>query len=340
MTERDFSVVIPVCHGGRFLEDALRSAAALDYPPDRFEVLVALSPGDASSVDLVGKAAAGESCEIRAVECASPNRASRLNRACSLATGRILAFTDDDCVLPPDWLKELRPFFGGAGPPGAVGGGDDPLGVSAFDEALDWVLNSVAGSGGVRSRREGGAVRFYPKLWNMAVPREVAAAVAFPAEKEGEMKVFDESLSVHEDVELMGRIEKTGRRVHYAPEVRVSHSRDTTFPSLLRRNFDMARVCRREGMHRLPHGVLTAALLAAALLALSGVLWPLPRQILLFLAVCYAVLLAGSAAAAAVAKGSPAVFPWVPAMILGLHLSRGTGYLFPAGIPPAEREGR
>jgi glycosyltransferase involved in cell wall biosynthesis len=36
-----FSVILPVCHGGVFLEKALDSLGQIDFPINRFEVIVA-----------------------------------------------------------------------------------------------------------------------------------------------------------------------------------------------------------------------------------------------------------------------------------------------------------
>ena len=57
----------------------------------------------------------------------------------------------------------------------------------------------------------------------MAILREVALSVAIKS-LDGSSQVFNETLDVHEDVELIDRIEKTGKRIVYAPDVIVMHS--------------------------------------------------------------------------------------------------------------------
>ena len=48
-----------------------------------------------------------------------------------------------------------------------------------FNIALDYVLNSFAGTGGLRSKKGPRVGKYYPKLWNMAILREVALGVSY-----------------------------------------------------------------------------------------------------------------------------------------------------------------
>jgi GT2 family glycosyltransferase len=329
MNVYDVSLVIPVCHGGRFLRAALDSTLTLDYPADRMELLVTFRTEDRDARLAVTQTAAGAPFAVRSIVSSQSNRAARLNRACAAARGRLLAFTDDDCVLPPDWLRAIESVMASDPNIGAVGGRDEVLTEHAFDLALDWVLNAPVGAGRYRLGPDRGKDRYYPKLWNMAVVREVAESVALPAQ-DSIPGVFDDSLPAHEDVELMRRIEASGRKLVYAPEVRVSHHRDTTLLSFMWRNFRMARVCRREGLHRLPHRVLSAACIGASLLAVAALAVPSLGIFITAVFGLYAAVLLVSAVVGAVAKRSLAAVLHIPLMLAGLHIARGLGYLFPA----------
>jgi GT2 family glycosyltransferase len=327
--ELDLSIVIPVCHGGRFLGELLQSALHLDFPPESFEFLVAVNADDVQSRNMIERISAAAPFRVLRVPCASSNKAHRLNIACARARGRILAFADDDCVLPADWLERIAGVVEGEKNVGAVGGRDCSRATSSFDLALDWVLNSFVGTGGCRFGGGGWTGRFYPRLWNMAVPREIALAVSYLRE-DGSREVFDESLAVHEDVELMERIDRLGKRILYSPDLQVSHHRDTTYFSFLSRNFHMARICRREGVHRFAQRVLAAAVVGVGVLAAAAAVWHPARKVLAAAAGFYAALLIFSAAAAAFAKRSPEAGVWVPAMLLGVHFARGVGYVLPS----------
>jgi|GEM_PF-3046610 len=326
----DISLVIPVCHGGLYLRAALDSILALEYPGDRMELLVTGLATDEDTHQAVAQTAAAAPFAVRYIPCSQPNRAAQLNLACAKASGRLLAFTDDDCILPPDWLRAIETAISAKLDIGAVGGRDDVLAESAFDLALDWVLNSLVGGGRYRLGQVGSrGAGYYPKLWNMAVPREVAESVALPACNDIP-GVFDDSLPAHEDVELMHRIEASDRKLVYVPSIRVSHSRDTTFLSFERRNFRMARVCRREGLHRFPHRILSGACIGAVVMAAAAIAIPAWRVFIAAVVGLYAAVLFVSAAVGAKAQRSLAAALYIPLMLAGLHFARGLGYLAPA----------
>jgi len=277
----DFSVILPVVHGGRFLEETLTSLRALDFPQDRFEVLV-------------GKSDRG--------------RAAALNDACRRVRGRILVFTDDDCVPPKDWLKVLQAALQREPDAGAMGGRDVLApSESAFDHSLDFVLNSFLGTGNLRRGDRAGAGRYYPKLWGMAVPREVAVAAA----RDGD-QIFDESLPVSEDADLAARIEHAGRRIVYAPEWVVTHHRDTTWGSFARRSFLSGRVSRELGLNTVPH------LLLAGMLVLL-LWWPTW--------IAYLALLFVEGARAVVRMRRAPALVLVPALLATCQITRALGWL-------------
>ena len=291
-TELDFSIILPVCHGGGFLAAALDSIRKLDYPPERFEVIVK----------------------------EGANRSAALNAACAEARGKWLAFADDDCVLPPDWLKVLCGVMARDPQAGMIGGVDELVtDGSAFDLALDTVLNSFWGTGGLRRGAGLRAGRYYPRLWNMAIARGAIAP--------GLPRVFDERLDVHEDVELAERIRAAGRKIVFAPDWRIGHRRDTSFTSFVRRNYGMARVAGQRGIHRLPHSVLAAFAAGLPLLVLgAGFVTPL-RPVLMITAVCYGAVLLLCAAQGFARARSAKVLAIIPALLVSCHFARGAGYM-------------
>lgn len=322
----DFSVIMPVCHGGRFLREALDSLHAMEYDAGAFELLVSGRTGDEEARRLTRQLKEVALFRVEYVPCEATIRSAQLNAAIASAAGRFLAFTDDDCVPPPRWLRDWRAELDARPEAGAMGGSDEwPSGGRAFDHALDWVLNSYVGTGGIRTTAKG-IGQYYPRLWNMAIPRAVALAAALPGRGD-RPQVFNESFDVNEDVELVERIARTGKEVAYAPQVRVRHHRDTTLFSFLRRNFGMAQACRRLGLHRLPHTLLAGGALAvSALAALSA--WPGPWRIALTACVgAYALVLLGSALAALAAKRRAEMLFLVPALLAGVHAARAAGFL-------------
>ena len=93
------SVCIPVKNGEGRLEHCLRSLRALDYPQDKVEIIIA----DGLSTDRTAEIARSFGAIV--LENANQTVASGRNIAFGAATGEYIASTDDDCVVPKNWLK-------------------------------------------------------------------------------------------------------------------------------------------------------------------------------------------------------------------------------------------
>ncbi len=326
--EIKFSVIMPICHGGKFLENALISLAKLEFPRERFEVLCAGPDNDQELRHIFETASANKKIDLHFIPVVQSNRSAQLNGAISQARGNILVFTDDDCIFPSDWLDKLANVFERESNIGVVGGLDcTGTEEPPLNRALDYVLNSFLGTGGLR--RQGSSVgKYYPKLWNMAILREVALNLAING-KEEPPQVFNESLDVHEDVELIHRIEKTGKRIISAAEITVIHSRDTTLQSFTSRSFNMARTSRSIGVHRLPHLLLASFALGMIALTLGSAFSPSIRAVFSTVSAIYVAVLLVSGLEGYIRTRQFLVFFYVPILLLVQHFSRGLGYLFP-----------
>jgi GT2 family glycosyltransferase len=321
-----FSVILPLYHRGDLLRCALAALRAIDYPADRFEVLVPGPPNDPAQA-IVREAASGAPFRMDYVPVAGTTRAAHLNGAIAVSRGEFLAFADDDVFVLPDWLARLEAIF--RREPGAAMVGGVDLAVDAeglFDVAFDAALHSVLSSG--RSR-VGNGVRagpYYPRLWNMALPRGVAMEAAL-AQADGSRQVFNPAVPVHEDVELGRRVRRLSRPIVFDPDLKVRHRRKTTFGAMVRRDFVIARTCRAEGLQPWGHRALSGALVAGAGLAAGAIFWPPLAWVLATLGGAYALLLAIVGAQAVIEKRRAGVLILAPLITAGLHLARAAGYL-------------
>jgi GT2 family glycosyltransferase len=328
-SEIKFSVILPICHGGNFLKNALKSLGKLEFPRERFEVLFAGPDNDEDLRHAVEAESARTNVTMKYIGAVQSNRSAQLNAAISQARGQILVFADDDCTFLPDWLHRMDNVLERETNIGVIGGLDRTgANEPPFNMALDYVLNSFLGTGGLRRRQGPRVGKYYPKLWNMAISREVALGVAIKS-REGLSHVFDETLEVHEDVELIDRIEKTGKRIIYAPDLIVMHSRDTSLPSFTGRSFNMARTSRSVGVHRLPHIALAAFAISMIALTIASIVSEPLRVVFAGASALYITLLLTSAVIGFVRTRQVAVVKHVPLLLIALHFSRGLGYLFP-----------
>jgi cellulose synthase/poly-beta-1,6-N-acetylglucosamine synthase-like glycosyltransferase len=329
MRRPEISVILPICHGGNFLKSALESLCKMEFPRECFEVLFAGPDNDEELQHTVESESTNAKIDLKYIRVVRSNRSAQLNAAISQARGHILVFADDDCIFLPDWLYKVAKVFERETNIGVVGGLDRTgKNEPTFNIALDYVLNSFLGTGGLRRIQGPRVGKYYPKLWNMVIPREVALGVAIKSE-EGMSQVFNETLDVHEDVELIYRIEKTGKRIVYAPDVIVMHSRDTTLSSFTIRSFNMARTSRSVGVHRLPHVSLSTFALGIIALTIASIVSQPLRIVLAVVSIIYGVILLVSASGGFMRTRLFSVFYYVPLLLIALHFSRGLGYLFP-----------
>lgn len=320
-----YSVVLPVCHGGEFLERALSSLQKVTPPAEGFEVIISGKPQVAREIfDRYAKPS-WVFVDSRG------NRSESLNAACAAAAGSIWVFSDDDCVFPPGWLLKIDDFMH-RHPEAAAAGGADVLaqGTTSFDIALDAVLNSWVATGGTRSDRSLKAGAYYPKLWNMTVLAKAVGQIALDGQN-GQL-IFDPGLPVHEDVDLMDRIRraKTGA-ILYAPEIVVEHSRDTTYAEFFKRNAAMARVSRQRKIHVQSHRMMTAALLGLLVLSFLSLWFDTARWVLGAVLSGYAALLLFQGVSGACRKKRAQLLFWIPMLMGSLHLARAIGFILPGG---------
>jgi cellulose synthase/poly-beta-1,6-N-acetylglucosamine synthase-like glycosyltransferase len=118
MQRTGLSVVVPSYERSRDLVNCLDALAAQDRPADQVIVIV-------RSEDTVTR----EVCErhpldVEIVEVERPGIIAALNRGRTLATGALLAFTDDDARPRHDWLARIERHFLSDPRIGAVGGRD------------------------------------------------------------------------------------------------------------------------------------------------------------------------------------------------------------------------
>jgi GT2 family glycosyltransferase len=101
------SVVVPTYKREDLLRRCLEALIAQDFPPDHYEVLIADDAVLASTREVVKSYAQSSRCHIRYVPVIGMHGpAAARNAGWHEAAGKFIAFTDDDCLPQPTWLKE------------------------------------------------------------------------------------------------------------------------------------------------------------------------------------------------------------------------------------------
>jgi len=237
----DVTVVIPVRDRAAMAE---RCLAALG---NRYPVVVV----DDGSLDplAVAQAASRHGATLIRRDVNGGPGAAR-NTALESVASDLVAFIDSDCVAAPGWIEQLAPHLA------------DPL-VAAVAPRITglapgtWAGRFTSASGSLDLGSK--AARVLPRSQVSYVPaaamlvrraallaaaRDARAPGVVPRKgraggrpREPAPQVFDESMRIGEDVDLVWRLHEAGWRIRYDPAVQVAHHEPATWPALLARRY-------------------------------------------------------------------------------------------------------
>jgi GT2 family glycosyltransferase len=219
-----FSIIIPTWNRPRQLRACLLSLAKLEYPSDRFEVIVV----DDGSDPPIGAPAESDrlGCSVIWLRQSNAGPAAARNAGAAKAQGWYLAFTDDDCAPAPDWLRRLACAFERS-PLALVGG--------HTINALTDNLYATASQAIVQAAHEsflGGLSRLQFFASNN---------LALPADLFGTVGGFDPAFRTSEDRDLCDRWTRIGYPLVYAPEAVIYHRHELTMAGFWRQHFNYGR---------------------------------------------------------------------------------------------------
>lgn len=223
MTYPSVSVILATRNRAALLERTLDALARQQWPHDRLEIIVA----DNGSIDdtraaVVDAATRQAAPVIRYLHVARPGKSSAVNEALLVASGDLLAFTDDDVRPEPDWICRLVAAFDETGAD-FLAGRIRPRWQTAppawLSPRLYGVL-AVPDNGPTRCSIDGPDAAVTPIGANMAVRRHVIARVGSLRTDLGKLAG---TLQTGEDHEWLLRMLHAGFRGAYEPSAVVEH---------------------------------------------------------------------------------------------------------------------
>lgn len=313
-----YSIIVPTYNRKDEIEELLKSLIVLDFPPDRFELIVADDGSNDNTDSLMELYQESVPFRLKLVRQQNKGPGAARNLGMKNASGDFFVFVDSDCTVSSDWLKAINKAidrrqadaFGG---PDSFRDDFPPL-----LKAINYSMTSFVTTGGLRGRKGKRLAKYYPRSFNMGLSRNLF-------EKVGGFG----SLRHGQDIEFSNRIIKSGAKVIYISDAVVYHKRRTGIKKFFRQvfNWGVARVnlykidaSMLEILHAVPAFVTLFLFLLIGGSALSTRMWFFSRW--LFLAGLLVLLF--SAAHAGVKYKSAKVFLliWVimPIQVLGYGL--------------------
>ncbi|MER2532793.1 MAG: mycofactocin biosynthesis glycosyltransferase MftF [Candidatus Competibacter sp.] len=215
------SIIVPARGRPAATRRCVQSLLALDYPADRREIIVV---DDASTPPLASVLRDLPVTLLRQER--NIGQSAARNLAAAVATGTVLAFTDNDCVAEPDWLRALVPYF--ADPEIAIVGGRVAAPVVRGAVAAFEAVRSPLDMGAVAAEVTPAAAVSYLPTCNLLVRRDAMR----------DQGGFDATLRVGEDVDFIWRVLRAGSRARYVPEGRIVHDHRVRWGDWLNRRAD------------------------------------------------------------------------------------------------------
>lgn len=243
------SIVIPTFNRPLLLSQCLESLERLDYPRDRFEVIV-VDDGSERPVE-TAVSPLSHRLNLRFITQTHGGPASARNQGAAHAKGELLAFTDDDCAPAADWLKTLALRFNRA-PDNLIGGRTlNVLLHNLYSAASHFLIEYLYAYYNARSDQ----ARFFASN-NLSLAADLFHGIG------GFDPLFP--LAAAEDREFCERWLRHGFRMTYAPEAVIYHAHRLTLHTLCKQQFNYGRgafrfhqLCARRRLDHLRLGPLS-----------------------------------------------------------------------------------
>ena len=206
------SIIIPIYNAKSTLAMCLESIQGLDYPRDKFEVIVIDNGSNDESVEIAKK------FDVKLYhETTIQSSYAARNKGVKGAKGELLAFTDADCIVTQGWLKHLVKDWDDESI-GCFAGEIMPYKPETLIEIFSDRINILRQAGTLNC-----AYRPYSQTANSGYRRKVFDKIG----------LFNAELVSGGDADISWRMQReTSLKIKFIPEALVYHKHRTSFRGL------------------------------------------------------------------------------------------------------------
>ena len=209
------TIVVPVYQGEKCIGECIESLLDLDYPKEKTEIIIVDNNSTDKTINIVKKYPVKCMVETKRGACCARNTGYRN------ASYEFIAFTDSDCIVDRNWLREPVKHFK-VEKVGGCGGHLEPTPPKNIIE--EYVIYKDILSQERALKRE-----------RVSFPFLITANAIYRRKALDEVNGFDENFTVGgEDADLTWRINWSGYKIEFEPKAIVYHKHRTTLVSLLK----------------------------------------------------------------------------------------------------------
>jgi glycosyltransferase involved in cell wall biosynthesis len=204
------TIAMPCLDEERFIEACLESVHRQDYPPDRYEVLIADGGSKDRTREIIARIAATDA-RIRLLENPDRIQAPGMNRMIRAARGDLIIRMDVHSDYADDYVRRCVEVLDRTGADN-VGGAARARAKTFFQKALCAALESPLGIGGSKYRKED-FEGYVESIFPGAFRRRVFESVG----------LYDPHAVTNEDAELNQRIIAAGGKIYLSRDIVVHY---------------------------------------------------------------------------------------------------------------------